>query len=1239
MGWQFWVDRGGTFTDLIACSPEGRLFVHKCLSRSSGTDPAVLAIRELLGLDADQPVPPDAIDGLRLGTTVATNALLEGVGEPLLLLTNSGLADLLRIGDQHRPDLFALRQPVAPFLAQTVLEVSGRLDAAGHELNPLVWDDTLLEQLEALVRQGIRQAAVVFLHAQRNPVHEQQASEVLRSVGLTSVVCSHQVSAAPRMVPRGQTALVETAIAPVLRGYLDQVRRSLGTSTALRVMTSSGTLQATDHLLAKDTILSGPAAGMVGAVAVARAAGFRDQPVLGFDMGGTSTDVFCVESVDDDCLRRVQEQTELAGLQLLAARLPIDTVAAGGGSIIRSVADRLQVGPQSAGARPGPACYRAGGPLTITDVNLLLGRLQLDRFPTVFGPNADQPPDPVVVREQFNRLSASLGRSAEQLAEGALQLTVERMADAVRRVSLHRGIDLRGGVLVAYGGASGQHACRLAEQLGLSAVLCHPLAGVLSAYGMGQAQQRLRLQRNLAAPLSDALLPSLEAQIDQLTQQAQWQLQHQGDLAADQDGVERWVGLDLRYPASDQSLTIGWSADLDRQALESAFLTRHQQRYGYCVDDNAELILDTLTVDVAAPRGYAPSAASTAQDRTPPNASQPTRWVPLHDQQLGWRQVPLWDREQLRSDQRLQGPALISDDTGCIVLEPGWTSHGQADGTLLLTHVPCTSPEASAAGVDQNDPVQAELYRYRFMAIAEQMGERLRQSSRSVNIRERLDFSCALFNGQGELVANAPHIPVHLGSMGESVQDLLQQVATGDVEDLREGDTWLSNDPFHGGTHLPDITAITPVFCGTTTPRFFVASRGHHADVGGPSPGSMPSFSTSIAEEGLLLRNLLLVRAGQLNRPLWQATCQAMPHPPRNPSELMADLQAQVAANQAGVEALQRLAQREGSGVVVGQMALLHQQAASAVRGLIAAVQERHFEVELDDGALLKVRIAVAPDRQRMTLDFSGTSLQRSGNFNAPLAVTKAAVLYVIRTLMTSDVPLNQGCFAPLDLVVPLGSMLNPRPPAAVVAGNVEVSQALCNLLFGAFGVLAAGQGTMNNLTFGDATRQYYETIAGGGGAGDGFQGSEGLQSHMTNSRITDPEVLEQRYPVRLERFGLRRGSGGPGRWRGGDGLIRSFCFLEPMTLSLISGSRVVPPFGLNGGEAGTCGSAQVQRADGRVDVLAGCAQTEVNPGDRITIATPGGGGFGTAEQSDAPHLSSLRTEVRTEVRTELQSD
>ena len=1216
MGWCFWIDRGGTFTDLIGRDPGGQLHVRKVLSEQAGAgDPAVSAMEAMLA-SASPPVDLGDVDDVRLGTTVATNALLEGAGAPLLLLTNAGLRDQLWIGDQHRDDLFALEQPQRPFLAQTVLELTGRLDARGEEVEPLVLDQPLRRRLEELCRSGLDVAVVALLHAQRNPAHEQRCAALLRELGFRTVVCSHQVSVMPRLVPRGQTALVEGAVHPVLDGYLQQVQGALGAATPLRVMTSSGALQAPDRLQAKDTILSGPAAGMVGAIAAARMAGFDGVPVLGFDMGGTSTDVFCVACADAQALRQVKEQTEIAGLQLLAPRLPIETVAAGGGSVLELQGERLRVGPRSAGAQPGPACYRAGGPLTITDANLLLGRLQVDRFPAVFGPSGDLPPDVEVVRHRFAELAAVLGQTPERVASGALQLAVETMAAAIRRVSLHRGEDIRGGVLVAYGGAGGQHACRLADELGLNTVLLHPMAGVLSAFGMGQARQRCRRQVHLGAALSPELLADLPDQVERLMAEAKQMLYRQGDGAdADAGAPEVWVSLALRYPSAEQTLVLPWSAEQGVDAVISAFQASHQQRYGYCIDADQALIVEQLNVEVTAPQQFDATTAATAtvapEKAEPTPEVQPSPQVSMHLELSGWTQVPLLNRAALRLNQRIAGPALIAEATGCTVLEPGWQARVAEGGTLLLerSHPADGSLERAQAG--EHDPVQAELFRHRFMAIAEQMGEQLRQSSRSVNIRERLDFSCALFDATGALVANAPHIPVHLGSMGDSVRDLLAQVASGDLAPLQPGDTLLSNDPFHGGTHLPDITAISPVFCNGDQPSFFVASRGHHADVGGIAPGSMPSFSRTIADEGLLLRNQLFVRQGRVLTADLEAVWSGMATPPRNPPELLADLQAQVAANQAGIVALQSLVEREGQTLVQRQMTLLQQDAARSVQRLLLRLTDARHQLALDDGSCLVVQVSLDPKRQRLRLDFSGTSPQRPGNFNAPLAVTRAAVLYVIRCLLDSDIPLNEGCFAPLDLVVPEGCLLNPRTPAAVVAGNVEVSQALCNLLFAAFGAQAAGQGTMNNLSFGNGRCQYYETVAGGGGAGAGFAGSVGLQSHMTNSRLTDPEVLESRYPVRLESFAVRSGSGGQGRWRGGDGLERTIRFLEPMSVSLISGSRQVPPFGLNGGASGACGENLRLDREGVAHPLPGAVQLELQVGEAIRMLTPGGGGMG----------------------------
>ena len=1198
MGWQFWVDRGGTFTDLVGRDPSGQLHVRKVLSVQPELpgDPAVQAIRALLQLQAQQPIPSGSIAGLRLGTTVATNALLEEAGDPVLLITNQGLGDLLRIGDQHRPDLFALEPQQRPWLAAEVLEVEGRLDASGAELQPLRLDGALRQSLEQRRASGLGSCAIALMHAYRNPSHELALQEFVAQCGFHTVVCSHQVCPLPRLVPRGQTTLVEAAVARVLFGYLDQVREALGEQLQLQVMGSSGALLATSELLAKDTILSGPAGGMVGAVAAARQAGFQQQALVGFDMGGTSTDVFCVPAGQAPQDWERSPQTELAGLTLLAPRLPIHTVAAGGGSILSAAGGRLQVGPRSAGADPGPACYRRGGPLTLTDAHVLLGRLQVGSFPAVFGPAADQPPDAEIVQRRFAALAEPLACSAEALAEGALDLAVETMAAAIEQVSLMRGHDIRGGVLIAYGGAGGQLACRLAAALGLNQVVLHPLAGVLSAWGIGQAQPRRWLQRSLRAPLTAELLQQLEAQVQQ-----------QPEATA----VQR--RLELRDQASEQGLLLPWARQSDVAGLIQAFAAAHQRRFGYRPPPGTQLVVERMELEWPQPEPQQQSLPQQSGSAVGGVAAEQVRMFCA--QHGGWRQVPLLRREQLRAGERLQGPALIPEATGCTVLEPGWSAVCDGLGNLVLERGAGVAPAgATSVATAEVDPVELGLFHHRFMAIAERMGERLRLTSRSVNIRERLDFSCALFDHRGALVANAPHIPVHLGSMGEVVVDLLVELRSGRRGALQPGDTLLSNDPFHGGTHLPDITAITPVFAGQPQPVAFVACRGHHVDVGGLTPGSMPPFSTTLADEGLCLHQWLLVRQGELQLEAWQRRLAQESTPPRAPELLLADLQAQVAANQLGVEQLEALIQQQGLAAVEHYMAQVQRNAAEAVRQVVRGLQDRSFTVELDHGAHLALTLTVDQQRGRARLDFSASSPQGEHNFNAPLAVTKAAVLYVFRTLVNEPIPLNAGCFEPLELVVPPGSLLNPRPPAAVVAGNVETSQALCNLLYGAMGVMAAAQGTMNNLIFGDAQRQYYETVAGGTGAGDGFAGADGVQSHMTNSRLTDPEILEQRFPVRLERFALRRGSGGAGRWRGGNGLQRRLRFLAPMTASLLSSSRRVPPFGAAGGSAGQCGRNRLKRVGESWEELPACTSLELQPGDQLELLTPGGGGFGAPE-------------------------
>ena len=1222
-GWRFAVDRGGTFTDLVGLGPGGDLVVRKVLSEQPGWrgDPAVIAIRQVLGLGEAEPIPAGLIEEVRLGTTVATNALLERRGSPTLLLITEGFADALVIGDQHRPDLFALRIRTAAPLYGQVLEVGGRLAADGSELEALRLDAALERDLHQARERGLRSCAVLLLHAARHPRHELALGEWLGRFGFELVSLSHAVAAQPRLVPRGQTTVVEAFVGPPLAAYLAQLRAALGDGCRLRVMQSSGGLIAPDQLRAKDTILSGPAGGMVGAVRVAATALAEggaplgaNGAIVGFDMGGTSTDVFHFDPAGPDGGWERCGHTEIAGVSLQAPMLPIHTVAAGGGSVIHFDGLRLQVGPASAGADPGPACYRRGGPLTVTDANLVLGRLQPGFFPALFGPGRDQPLDADVARQGFEALATRIGAATgrlpdtEQLAEGALAIAIDRMAEAIRRISIQRGHDTRAATLVSFGGAGGQHACALAAQLGIRRVLLHPLAGLLSAHGIGLADQRLLQERVVREPLDAELLERLRALAANLAGHGSG------------SGSARTVrsSLELRFGGSEVSLAVPLAS---LEAMRQAFAASHRRRYGYlpapAAGEPLALVVERLVVEeVEVSATPAPAGAGPIPLPDGGTGPQPAA-IELF---LGgrWQTVPLWERHQLAAGDRLAGPGLIVEATGTNLLGEGWQADVLAGGELLFTHpvAPALGSPAGAVHHDGVDPVLLELFHHRFAAIAEQMGVRLQRSARSVNIRERQDFSCAVFDSEGALVANAPHIPVHLGSMGDSVASLLAAIRCGERPPLGPGDVVVSNNPYNGGTHLPDLTAITPVFVDGAP--FFVACRGHHADVGGPTPGSMPPFSRQLGEEGLLLDNVPLVRDGVLLEADWRQRLAAGRHPARNPAQLLADLQAQVAANQLGAQLLQDLAAREGVAVVRAFMGHVQANGAEAVRRVIDRLTGGRFAVELDGG--LRIQVAVEIDRsgRRARIDFSGSSPQDTGNRNAPLAITKAVVLYVFRCLVGEPIPLNAGCFQPLDLLVPEGCLLHPRPPAAVVAGNVETSQAIANALFGALGVMAAAQGTMNNLSFGNDRCQYYETICGGTGAGiladgSGYGGATAVQSHMTNSRLTDPEILEQRFPVRLESFTIRTGSGGAGQWPGGDGVVRRLRFLEPMTVSILSGSRQVPPFGLAGGGPGAPGRNILFSSSGGTQELAGSAQLAVNPGDQLVIETPGGGGYGQA--------------------------
>ncbi|MGC9235618.1 MAG: hydantoinase B/oxoprolinase family protein [Thiomonas sp.] len=1202
--WQFWIDRGGTFTDVVARRPDGALLTHKLLSENPEQyrDAAVAGIRQLLGLPPGARITPQQVECVRMGTTVATNALLERKGEPLVLVTTRGFRDALRIAYQNRPRLFDRRIVLPELLYSRVIEAQERVAADGTVLQPLDCA-ALRAALQQAFDAGLRAVAVVFLHGWRATLHEAQAADIARAVGYTQISTSHEVSPLIKFVSRGDTTVVDAYLSPILRRYVEQVAAEMP-GVPLLFMQSSGGLTEAGGFRGKDAVLSGPAGGIVGMARTAQAAGHAR--VIGFDMGGTSTDV----SHFDGRLERVFD-TEVAGVRLRAPMLHIHTVAAGGSSILHFDGARLRVGPDSAGANPGPACYRRGGPLTITDANVLLGRIRPEHFPAVFGPHADQPLDLETVRERFAQLAARIAidtgqpQTPEGVAEGYLAIAVQAMAGAIKRISLARGHDVTRYTLQCFGGAGAQHACAVAEALGMERVFIHRYAGVLSAYGMGLAEQTAMQQRSVEAPLDDALLPRLQALRDALAAHVTQELLAQEVPA---DAIRLQVKVLLRYEGSDAALPVALA---DAPSMRAAFEQTYLQRYAHHMPERG-LVVDALLVEAAG--GGEPVLPE--PQRTPIAGEMP-RWAVLPVFIDGsWQEAALVQRADCLPGQQIDGPAIFTETNTTLFIAPGWRA-----GITAAGHVELQRLAAQARARDDTttvDPVRLELFNNLFMHIAEQMGVQLQNTAVSVNIKERLDFSCALFDSEGQLIANAPHVPVHLGSMGESIQTVIRQNRAA----MRPGDVFLLNDPYHGGTHLPDITVVTPVFdqAGAQV-LFYVGSRGHHADIGGITPGSMPPFSRRIDEEGVVIDNFKLVDAGRLREAELLVLLQGGPWPARNPQQNLADLKAQIAANQIGVQELQRLVMDHGLGVVQAYMRHVQDNAEAAVRRVIGALHDGRFSLELDTGARICVAIRVDPAARSAVIDFTGTSPQQPDNLNAPRAVTVAAVLYVFRCLVDDDIPLNAGCLKPLQLIIPEGSMLAPRPPAAVVAGNVEVSMCVTNALFGALGVQAASQCTMNNFTFGNAQHQYYETIAGGSGAGGvfdaqgqqigGFDGTSVVQTHMTNSRLTDPEVLEWRYPVRLDSFAIRTGSGGAGRWRGGDGGVRRIRFLAPMTAAILSNGRRVGAFGLHGGASGAVGINRVERADGTCETLPASASVELRAGDVFVIETPGGGGYG----------------------------
>ncbi|MEG4491346.1 hydantoinase B/oxoprolinase family protein [Microcoleus sp. D3_18_C4] len=1224
--WQFWIDRGGTFTDIVANSPDGKLVIHKLLSENPEryTDAAVQGIRDILRIPADAAIPAAEIEAIKMGTTVATNALLERKGDRTILLITKGFGDALRIGYQNRPNIFARHIVLPQMLYDRVIEVAERYSAQGEELTAV--NPEFIPSLQQAYDEGIRSCAIVFMHGYRYSEHEKQVAKIAKEIGFTQISVSHEVSPLMKLVSRGDTAVVDAYLSPILRRYVEQVTSQLIEADSgnegllmpnaqcpmpnaqfpkLMFMQSNGGLVDAAQFQGKNSILSGPAGGIVGAVQTSKKAGF--DKIITFDMGGTSTDVAHFNGEYER-----EFETEIAGVRLRSPVMAIHTVAAGGGSIVFFDGARYRVGPESAGANPGPACYRKGGPLTVTDCNVMLGKIQPDFFPKVFGLNGDLPIAPDVVNQKFGQLAGEIGgeRTAEEVAEGFLAIAVEKMANAVKKISLQRGYDVSEYTLCCFGGAGGQHACAIADALGMKRVFIHPYAGVLSAYGMGLADVRAIRERAIEQQLNAELLPNLHEILTELEAEGKRELNRTGAENTENESEVLVVSkLRLKYQGSDSVLAVNFADNIE--AMQAEFEAAHRQRYSFIMSEKP-LIVEAVSVEVVERMDVPEASTISPSGGTRILPVQPISTVQTYVAG-GWRETPVYQREDLRSHDCISGPAMIVEATGTNIIEPGWEGEITENNDLILNRR-CTQIEAdnirvhSGLSAVKSDPVLLEIFNNLFRAIAEQMGVTLQNTSSSVNIKERLDFSCAIFDKNGQLVANAPHIPVHLGSMSESVEALI--LAQGNA--IQPGDVYVSNNPYNGGTHLPDITVITPVFDGDSSlPLFYVASRGHHADIGGITPGSMPPNSTTVTEEGVLLDNLLLVSEGNFREKELLELLTAGNFFVRNSAQNIADLQAQIAANKRGAEELLKMVEHYGLETVQAYMGFVQDNAEESVRRVIDVLQDGEFTYPMDSGGQIKVAITIDKSARSAKIDFTGTSAQQSNNFNAPAAVCKAAVLYVFRTLVDDDIPLNAGCLKPLEIINPEGCMLNPRYPAAVVAGNVETSQNITDALYCALGVMAASQGTMNNFTFGNQRYQYYETICGGAGAGASFDGTDAVQTHMTNSRLTDPEVLEWRFPVLLESFAIRANSGGNGYHRGGNGVVRRVRFRDAMTAGILSGRRVISPCGLNGGEAGKVGRNYVETVDGKVEDLGSTASVEMQPGDVFVIETPGGGGYG----------------------------
>ncbi|HEY7609299.1 MAG TPA: hydantoinase B/oxoprolinase family protein [Alphaproteobacteria bacterium] len=1216
--WQFWIDRGGTFTDIVAKRPDGALVTHKLLSENPERyrDAALQGIRELLGVKPGAPVPAARIEAVKMGTTVATNALLERKGERTLLVITKGFADALRIAYQNRPKLFVRNIVLPELLYERVVEVDERITAKGEVLKAP--DLAAAERdLRAAHAAGIRAAAIVFMHGYRFPAHERAAAALAKKIGFTQISVSHEVSPLMKLVGRGDTTVVDAYLSPILRRYVDQVAGELG-GARLMFMQSNGGLTDARRFQGKDSILSGPAGGIVGAVRTAEMAGFGK--IIGFDMGGTSTDVSHYAGTFERAF-----ETLVAGVRMRAPMMQIHTVAAGGGSILHFDGTRYRVGPDSAGANPGPACYRRGGPLCVTDANVMLGKIQPAFFPKVFGPGGDQPLDGAVVRKKFAALAEEIraktgnARTPAEVAAGFIKIAVENMANAIKEISIQRGYDVTDYTLQCFGGAGGQHACLVADALGMTRIFIHPFAGVLSAYGMGLADVRALREKAVEVKLGEGALPGIATSLDALADEAKAELLAQG---IDPGRIEILRRVHVKIEGTDTALVVDFGTAPGAAGvaeIAERFDAAHRQRYGFVVPDKARIV-EAASVEAVGHTESAGAEAGAISAAPRDRVLSPLDRVEMHCDGAV-RHTPVYDRAKLAAGDTIDGPAIIIEANATTIVEPGWRAEAMPAGPLVLARVVALD-RGKAVGTEV-DPVMLEVFNNLFMSIAEQMGSVLENTSYSVNMKERLDFSCAIFDERGDLIANAPHMPVHLGSMSESVKVVIRERGG----KMNPGDVYVLNAPYNGGTHLPDVTVITPVFDdqpgrsgAEKSILFYVGARGHHADIGGVTPGSMPPDSKTVEEEGVLFDNFLLVDRGEFREEALRQHLASGKYPARNPYQNVADLKAQIAACEKGVQELRRMVGQFGLDVVHAYMKHVQDNAEEQVRRVLGALKDGSFENPLDNGGVIKVKITVDRSKRSARLDFTGTAAQLPTNFNAPSAVCRAAVLYVFRTLVDDEIPMNEGVLKPLEIVIPPGSMLNPRYPAAVVAGNVETSQLITETLYGALGLQAAGQSTMNNVTFGNAQYQYYETVAGGAGAGPGYDGASCVQIHMTNSRLTDPEVLEWRFPVLLEDFRIRRGSGGKGRWRGGDGAIRRLRFLEPMTVSILSSRRAYAPFGMAGGAPGARGRNWVERAHapGEAPVLVpmtGTDKCEVNAGDVFVVETPGGGGYGVVEE------------------------